>query len=261
MVPHETPKTPEELINLLEKIQKDAQTTDFFKKLFDHDPVASENRFLNETMQAMQLRILDSEQRCELAQKLNENLASDLANALDELDALKRTVVDSHGLLVTSPEKKASEVSVEESVVVPAFLRVMQAEQSLLDNFVYEDEDNEVIASLQRRLQVVPTGAKHLDDSCEVDIENENSIPQESSIAGNVSIQNQRRATGTLNAGGLNRMPQAIKTTNGMIRGKSTPVLASAVGSASVQGHDSKTKASQAQLHQQSKGNNQSALN
>lgn len=32
---HETPKTPEELINFLEKIQKEAQTNDFFKKIFE----------------------------------------------------------------------------------------------------------------------------------------------------------------------------------------------------------------------------------
>ena len=31
----ETPKTPEELIGLLEKIQKDAQANDFFKKIFE----------------------------------------------------------------------------------------------------------------------------------------------------------------------------------------------------------------------------------
>ena len=45
----------------------------------------------------------------------------------------------------------------------------------------------------------VAGSAKRLDDSTEADIDNENSIPQESSIAANVSFQNQRRATGTLN--------------------------------------------------------------
>ena len=50
----ENPKTPEELIGLLEKMQKDAQAVDFFKKIFQQDPVASENRFLNETMQNLQ---------------------------------------------------------------------------------------------------------------------------------------------------------------------------------------------------------------
>ena len=50
---HETPKTPEELISLLEKIQKDAQANDFFKKIFEQDPIASENKFLTETVQAM----------------------------------------------------------------------------------------------------------------------------------------------------------------------------------------------------------------
>ena len=31
----ETPKTPEELISLLEKIQKNVQANDFFKKIFE----------------------------------------------------------------------------------------------------------------------------------------------------------------------------------------------------------------------------------
>lgn len=68
---HETPKTPEELIELLEKIQKDAQANDFFKKIFEQDPIASENRFLTETIQNIQQRLAESEQRCELVQRLN----------------------------------------------------------------------------------------------------------------------------------------------------------------------------------------------
>lgn len=54
---HEAPKTAEELISLLEKIQKDVQATDFFKKIFEQDPIASENKFLTETMQALQVRL------------------------------------------------------------------------------------------------------------------------------------------------------------------------------------------------------------
>ena len=54
---HETPKTPEELIRLLEKMQKDAQANDFFKKIFERDPIDSENKFLTETMQTMQVRL------------------------------------------------------------------------------------------------------------------------------------------------------------------------------------------------------------
>ena len=71
-----------------------------------------------------------------------------------------------------------------------------------MDNFVYEDTDeNMVLSSQQHRMT---SGATRLmqDESDEVEAENENSIPQESSIAGNVSFQNQRRATGTLNAAG-----------------------------------------------------------
>ena len=123
----ENPKTPEELIGLLEKMQKDAQAVDFFKKIFQQDPVASENRFLNETMQNLQQRMASSEQRCELIQRINDNLADDLSITLDELDALKRTVIDSHSDLIPAKQSKQ-----HTEVVVPAYLRVMQAEQTLM---------------------------------------------------------------------------------------------------------------------------------
>lgn len=73
--------------------------------------------------------------------------------------------------------------------MVPSFLRVMQAEQTLVDNFVYEDSDQIITASnlLQMRLQQ-PLGVRRLDESSEAEVENENSIPQESSIAANVSF-------------------------------------------------------------------------
>ena len=93
--------------------------------------MASENRFLNETMQNLQQRMAGSEQRCELMQRLNENLAEDLGFALDELDALKRTVIDSHSLVVqphlmpTKPKTETSASSKQEDMVTPAFLRVM----------------------------------------------------------------------------------------------------------------------------------------
>ena len=193
----ESPKTPEELIGLLEKIQKDAQAVDFFKKIFQQDPVASENRFLNETMQNLQQRMASSEQRCELMQRLNENLAEDYGFALDELDALKRTVIDSHSLVVQPSllSAKAKTVATteasqeEDELVIPAFLRVMQAEQTLVDNFVYEDQDANHLVTTQQLYRVTSGATKLMqDESDEIEAENENSIPQESSIAGNVSF-------------------------------------------------------------------------
>ena len=193
----ESPKTPEELIGLLEKIQKDAQAVDFFKKIFQQDPVASENRFLNETMQNLQQRMASSEQRCELMQRLNENLAEDYGFALDELDALKRTVIDSHSLVVQPSllSAKAKTVATteasqeEDELVTPAFLRVMQAEQTLVDNFVYEDQDANHLVTTQQLYRVTSGATKLMqDESDEIEAENENSIPQESSIAGNVSF-------------------------------------------------------------------------
>jgi hypothetical protein len=40
----------EELIELLEKVQKNSQADEFFKKIFQQDPVESENKFLFETV-------------------------------------------------------------------------------------------------------------------------------------------------------------------------------------------------------------------
>lgn len=184
---HETPKTPEELISLLEKIQKDAQANDFFKKIFEQDPVASENKFLTETMQTLQVRLHEGEQRYELMQRLNNNLVDELSVALSELDALKRTVVDSPSLVIQteaslkqkseSTEAKKEVIADDADLVVPSFLRVMQAEQTLVDNFVYE-EDSALVANhlLQLRLQQ-PVGVRRLDDSSEAEVENESSIP------------------------------------------------------------------------------------
>ena len=59
----------------------------------------------------MQVRLQDSEQRFELMQRLNRNLVEELSSSLDELDALKRTVVDSHGLVIpTEPSSIVNSV-------------------------------------------------------------------------------------------------------------------------------------------------------
>ena len=75
-------------------------------------------------------------------QRLNENLAYELGNTLDELDAFKRTVVDSKSLIskeYISQEKEDS----DEQYMMPSFLRVMQAEQNLVDNYIYESEPSQ----------------------------------------------------------------------------------------------------------------------
>lgn len=81
---------------------------------------------------------------------------------MSELDALKRTVISSHKHVIpvtgdkndpTAAEMKTTEDD-DMGLVVPSFLRVMQAEQVLVDNFVYEDSDEMITASnlLQMRL-------------------------------------------------------------------------------------------------------------
>ena len=75
--------------------------------------------------------------------RLNENLADDLGFSLDELDALKRTVIDSHSLVVQTTQQSTKLAASQDGddLVIPSFLRVMQAEQTLLDNFAYEGGD------------------------------------------------------------------------------------------------------------------------
>ena len=70
----------------------------------------------------------------------------------------------------------------------------MQAEQTLMQNFVYEEEElgAQTLASFHQRLRGATDEVikPNQEESSEVDGENESSIPQESSIAGNVSFQN-----------------------------------------------------------------------
>ena len=59
-------------------------------------------------------------------QRLNQNLAFELGNALDELDALKRTVVDSNRPTVKASSTAAG--SGADEPVLPSLMRVMEAE-------------------------------------------------------------------------------------------------------------------------------------
>ena len=77
-------------------------------------------------MQTLKQRLADSENRCDLLSKLNENLAEDLSSVLDELDALKRTVIKSHSLVTMTQLEERQNKS--ETLMVPSFLRVMEAE-------------------------------------------------------------------------------------------------------------------------------------
>lgn len=60
-----------ELIDFLEDLTKRGQAEDFIKNTFVHDPLQSENKLLNETLKAMQVRMQDSERRVEVMIRLN----------------------------------------------------------------------------------------------------------------------------------------------------------------------------------------------
>lgn len=75
---------------------------------------------------------------------------------MDELEALKRTVVSSHSLVIPTESVKtvdsstvrqstqsiATELAINPGdLIVPSYLRVLEAEQTLVNNFVYEEEN------------------------------------------------------------------------------------------------------------------------
>lgn len=68
---YQFPKTAEELIELLEKVQKNSQADEFFKKIFKQDPVESENKFLYEMVNNLQSRIAEMERKYETLTRIN----------------------------------------------------------------------------------------------------------------------------------------------------------------------------------------------
>ena len=108
---------------LLEKMQKDSQANEFFKKIFEQDPIASENKFLSETVQNLQVRLQETENRFDVMQRLNQKLVDELSRKINELDALKKTVIESHSLVI---QEKTVEDKID--IIKPSYLRIMQAE-------------------------------------------------------------------------------------------------------------------------------------
>lgn len=114
--------------------------------------------------------------------RLNQNLAFELGGSLEELSALRRTIVD-YSRSLGSQSSKAGDAGTESDVGVPSFMRVMAAEQSLLDNFVYESSG--ALRCLSSNLKTVLPLTGQVDPTLAFD---DDTIPQESSIAANVSF-------------------------------------------------------------------------
>lgn len=74
------PKTTEDLIDLIEKLQKHNQSDEFFKKLFQQDPAENENRFLQDTVINLQSRVQELEGKCESQQTVNLTLMAELSS-------------------------------------------------------------------------------------------------------------------------------------------------------------------------------------
>lgn len=127
---YQFPKTAEELIELLEKVQKNSQADEFFKKIFQQDPVESENKFLYETVNNLQLRIAEFERKYDTLHRINRSLAFDLTAKTEELKQFKKTVISKFDAL---PEDHFS-------TEVPSFLKIVQAEQALHPLYATEDK-------------------------------------------------------------------------------------------------------------------------
>lgn len=111
---------------------------------------------------------------------------------MDELEALKRTLIDistpAKGI-TTAKQKLATQDTSVEQLLTPSFVRVMQAEQTLSDNYAYTEgtrgDAGELTALIANSLNYKPFDSIEETDA---DVDQTNSIPQESSIAGNVSF-------------------------------------------------------------------------
>ena len=77
---------------MIEKIQNNPQAKDFFKKIFEPESSYKIDKESQEIKQ-IQSKLKESEQRCDIMSKLNIRLASELCKAMNELQALKKTIV------------------------------------------------------------------------------------------------------------------------------------------------------------------------
>lgn len=75
----ELPKTAEEMIEVLESNQKISKADDFFRKVFNQDPVDNENKFLHETVANLQTRVQELEAMLEAAIQRSRILTAETA--------------------------------------------------------------------------------------------------------------------------------------------------------------------------------------
>ena len=185
---------------MIEKIQNNPQAKDFFKKIFEPESSYKIDKESQEIKQ-IQSKLKESEQRCDIMSKLNIRLASELCKAMNELQALKKTIVISTNFEIQ--QEKESKLMSDD--LQPSYLKVMKAEQELQKTNAYYKGDRMAGESSE--------------------IEFENSIPEESSIAANISHQHQRRATGE---GTLIHAPHIKQGSIGPLgQSKSSPSLSS----------------------------------
>lgn len=110
------PKTAEDLIELIEKVQKNKNSEDFFKQTTSN-PSESENKFLFETVNNLQIRIQEFEYKCDALNRTNHSLLLELACKREEFDHFKSTVLTSFDAAESQEEKFRSEI--------PSFLKVI----------------------------------------------------------------------------------------------------------------------------------------
>ena len=69
---------------MIEKIQNNPQAKDFFKKIFEPDSSGKQENQSQEIKQ-VQIKLRESEQKCDIMSKLNIRLANEIRKAMNEL--------------------------------------------------------------------------------------------------------------------------------------------------------------------------------
>ena len=106
-------------------MQNNPRAKDFFKKIFEPESIGKIDQG-SETLVQIQAKLKESDQKCDIMSKLNIRLANELRKSVNELEALKRTIVKT-SILEDKKDKKSQKQQVDDDIQ-PSYLKVMRAE-------------------------------------------------------------------------------------------------------------------------------------
>ena len=78
-------------------MQNNPRAKDFFKKIFEPESIGKIDQG-SEPLVQIQAKLKESDQKCDIMSKLNIRLANELRKSVNELEALKRTIVKTNNL-------------------------------------------------------------------------------------------------------------------------------------------------------------------